>query len=464
VSAPRVRMSVVIGFTLLVLGASGCTKKSDQTTPSPLADTTPENTAQLQDEEPTLPDTRAKNVIMVSLDTLRADHVGFYGYNRETTPNLDRFAANAVVFENALAQASSTLPSHQSLFQSRPASAAAENRLALAEVLRQHEYRTAAYTGGINVSSLLGFARGFEVYEEQDTGLAGTFPMAASWLREHREEPFFLFLHTYDIHLPYDPPEPHASMFGESYEGSVRGNVTRDLLRRVRRLDDYDGDPFDLDEKDRAKVVALYDGGIHYTDGHLARLFKLAEELDLYRDTVFVLFADHGEEFWDHGSTIHSHTLYQELLHVPLLIRSPEISPRQVENRVPLMDVVPTILELLGIPAPDEFQGTSLRGLMTGVDMGDRVIISEQRQLKSLVDYPWKFIRDGSGSTELYQLANDPLEQNNLVKVHPGIVARLAARLNQRLAGHHGKNVPEMKPGITDPEHIEGLRALGYID
>ncbi|MGY8804928.1 MAG: sulfatase-like hydrolase/transferase, partial [bacterium] len=246
-SGPRVRISLGFGFALLALGAlsTACTSERES---SPVSK--PRTTE-------TLASTQPMNLVMIGLDTLRADHVGLYGYERPTTPNLDRFAEASVVFERTYSQASSTRPSHQSMFQSRPPSAAAANYLALAEVLLENGFRTAAFTGGGNISSRLGFARGFERYEERDTGLAGTLPMAAAWLREHRDERFFLFLHTYDIHLPYDPPEPYASMFSENYEGVVTGAETRSLLRRVRELDGFEGKSFDLETNDRERVVAL---------------------------------------------------------------------------------------------------------------------------------------------------------------------------------------------------------------
>lgn len=454
-SGPRVRMSLGFGFALLALGAlsTACTSERES---SPVSK--PRATE-------TLASTQPMNLVMIGLDTLRADHVGLYGYERPTTPNLDRFAEASVVFERAYSQASSTRPSHQSMFQSRPPSAAAANYLALAEVLLENGFRTAAFTGGGNISSRLGFARGFERYEERDTGLAGTLPMAAAWLREHRDERFFLFLHTYDIHLPYDPPEPYASMFSENYEGVVTGPKTRSLLRRVRELDGFEGKSFDLETNDRERVVALYDGGIRYADNQLAHLFRLAEELDLYRDTVFVFFSDHGEEFWDHGTTIHSHSLYQEQLHVPLILRTPKRDSKRIADRVPLMDLSPTLLELLALPVPSAFEGESLVGLIDGSDTGDRIAIAEQRALKSWFEYPWKFIRStDTGRVELYDLEKDPLEQNNVADTHPDIAIKLSDRLNARLAEGSGDAVPELEPGIVDPEHLERLRALGYIE
>jgi len=410
-------------------------------------------------------DVRIKNVILITLDTLRADHVGLYGYKRDTTPNLDRFAEQSIVFERAFSQASSTLPSHQSLFQSRPASATSEDGLALAEVLAERGFRTAAFTGGGNVSGKLGFARGFEIYEEDENGLAGSLPKAVSWLREHRGERFFLFLHTYDIHLPYDPPEPHASMFTHSYMGPIRGDNTREILRGVSHLTDGAEDVGKLDTEDRERIVALYDGGLHYTDAQLVHFFDLMLELDLDRDTLVIFFSDHGEEFWDHGSVIHAHTLYRELLHVPLLIRAPGLTPTRVTAAVPLMDLVPTILELLEIPLPSQFLGRSLTGLMAGTETAERPVISEQATMKSWMEYPWKLMLGPSrDDLRLFNLAKDPLEQINLVSRRRKISKRLLANLKAGIADYDEREVLELKPGINDPEHIERLRALGYID
>ena len=410
-------------------------------------------------------DPRIQNVILITLDTLRADHLGVYGYERATTPNLDQFARHAVVFERAISQASSTRASHQSLFQSRPASAAEGNGLALAEVLAKHGFRTAAFTGGGNISGKLGFARGFESYEEGDGGLAGSIPKAASWVREHRNERFFLFLHTYDIHLPYDPPEPHASMFTASYDGPVRGDNTRETLRGIRQLDGRQDVATRLDDDDRARVVALYDGGIHYTDAQLAHFFNLVDELDLDRDTLVIFFSDHGEEFWDHGSVIHSHTLYRELLHVPLLLRAPGIAPTRIAAVVPLMDLSPTILELLRVPVPSQFEGRSLLGLISGSETADRPVISEQRSLKSWLEVPFKLVRgEKLDELQLFNLAVDPLEQNNIALAESDVAATLGAKLDARIAGYPARKVPELAPGITDPELLERLRALGYVD
>ncbi len=459
VQAKRLRsrdVSFAAVTILLALGLAGCDEARREATKQPSSTTSGTDASQAP---------QARNLVLVSLDTLRADHMGLYGYERPTTPNLDRFAEGAAVFESAHANASSTRPSHQALFQSRPASLAQQGERALAEVLAEQGFRTVAFTGGGNISSRLGFDRGFELYEESESGLAGSIPRASTWLREHRDERFFLFLHTYDIHLPYDPPEPYASKFGDNYEGPVQGSTTRPLLRASRGLDQNAPASVTFTAADKARVVSLYDGGILYTDDQLTHLFRLFRELDLARDTLVVFFSDHGEEFWDHTSVIHSHALYRELLHIPLIISGPGIPATRVGEIVSLLDLSPTLLEWLGVSAPPSFEGVSFASWLRGGAREHRTVIGEQRKLKSWFQHPWKLIlNEAPAPAELYDVAADPLEQSNVAQANPGVVARLTARLEARLAGHLDAEVLELEPGIDDPEHLERLRALGYIE
>ena len=296
-----------------------------------------------------------RSIILISLDTLRADHLGTYGYERPTSPNIDALAASGIVFERAISQASSTLPAHRALFQSVPASEASPQNTALAEVLGSHGLRTAAFTGGANISRAFGFDRGFSSYVDDPRGFGETFDAVEIWLRQNGQEPFFLFLHSYDIHLPYDPPPPFDTMFGEDYTGEIEGGRTREVLRRTRRLTEEGWtDRAALTEADKERIVSLYDGGIRYTDQFIGRLTLLLRELSLADDTVVVLFSDHGEEFWEHDSVLHSHTLYDELIHVPLIVALPgsELAGTRVATTVRLMDIGPMLLDLLGIEDP----------------------------------------------------------------------------------------------------------------
>lgn len=414
-------------------------------------------------------------VVLVSLDTLRADHLGTYGYDRPTSPNIDALADESIVFERAITQASSTLPAHRALFQSREASRAGGGATALAEVLERNGFRTAAFTGGGNVSAAFGFDRGFERYVDDPRGLGQAFDAVELWLRDHAEERFMLFIHTYDIHLPYDPPAPFDTRFDPDYTGEIDGAKTRAALRKQRRLREYadfDGshdDPVALDAADRHKIVALYDGGILYTDQFVGRLLLLLRELGIRESTALVLFSDHGEEFWEHDSALHSHTLYQELLHVPLIVSLPGDwrAGARVDTPVRLMDIAPTVLDLFGIAVPASFRGKSLVRLMTGDARDHAGALSEIRDLRSWIAWPWKIVVRGSGAaaqTRLFDLDDDPGERRDVSRDHPDVVVRLREAMQRNASAGEAPFVAEVELDGVRPDLMHQLEALGYVD
>jgi len=408
---------------------------------------------------------KPRSAILVSLDTLRADHLGCYGYARETSPHIDALAGEGILFEHAIAQATSTLPSHRSLFQSRPASRIRSRGLTLAQTLSRRGLKTAAFTGGGNVAGKLGLGAGFDVYGEYPEGLSAAYPEMERWLRRNGGAPFFLFLHTYDVHLPYDPPPPFDTLYYPEYPGSVTGRGTRDLLRKIRRLPSKAGESLVSDE-DREKIVALYDGGIRYTDEFIGRLRGLLHELGLEDDTVVVLLSDHGEELWDHGSVIHAHALYEEQVRVPLIWRLPEseFPGRRVSATVRLLDVAPTLLDLLGVEAPEDFLGESLLPVLRGSETPALSALSEIRLLKSWTSFPWKLHTDQrSGRARLFHLERDPEERTDVSDDNPEVVSALRSQMRAYLEGRTSTDVPEIEPGIEDEELLKQLRALGYV-
>lgn len=410
---------------------------------------------------------RRNNVVVVSLDTLRADHLSTYGYGRPTSPHVDALAQAGVVFELAISQAASTLPSHRSLFQSRFASHTGADVPTLAEVLQRNGYGTAAFTGGGNVSARLGFARGFDTYREDGLRFVDIFPAFEAWLGRLQGAPFFAFLHSYDIHLPYDPPAPYDTMFLPDYEGPVTGKSTLEICRKLRRLfeQEYFRGDVPLTESDRRKIVALYDGAIRHVDGFIGRVVALLEERGLLEHTVLVLVSDHGEEFWDHGSVLHSHTLYQELVHVPLIWRLPgaRFGGRRVPALVRNMDVAPTILDLLAISAPSTFQGRSLLSLMRGEAAPVVVGIAEMEKARMIIDPPWKLVLESGGERRLFHLAADPGEHRDLSGQEPARTAAMRLTLGKALASGMTE-VRELAPEDADPALKERLRALGYVE
>jgi arylsulfatase A-like enzyme len=428
---------------------------------------------------PPLPDPTARNLVIVSLDTLRADRLGTYGYGRETSPKLDAWARKAFVFGRATSAGNATVGAHHAIFQSRVASRAivrGSRAPTLAQILRQRGYRTAGYTDGGTMARALGFARGFEHFDDHNRGLATSLPKALPWLERVAagDAPFYLFVHTFDVHLPYDPPAPYDTRFDPEYTGPVTGKRTLPLLRGVRRIFEQANreEPVRIAAAGRRKIEALYDGEIAKTDDLLAKLLERIDAPDLRDDTLVVVLSDHGEEFWDHGSVLHSHTLYQELLHVPLLIRVPawRDRARRIDARISMLDVLPTLLELLGVPAPEGIRGRSLLPLMRGEALPEVPILSEGypfgQNLQSVTLGDWKLIRSlPTGKVELYDLKNDPLEQRDLSRARPHQRGRLLAVLDGQLAAHPVVSPEQIRSFDTLPEETrQRLRELGYID
>jgi len=452
----------------------------------------------------------APSVILISLDTLRPDHVGCCGYHRNTTPNLDRFAEDCALFETAIAAAPWTTPSHASVFTglhpaehgagvfSRGYSLAPQWRT-LAEIAQRNGYLTAAFTEGICIRGRLGFAQGFDVYSDgpaPDRHRAGnveaTFAAAGAWLDSYAHLPFFLFVHTYEIHEPYGAPEPWKSRFADRARPGSPGNVAKDARTAA----------------DRVHTVDLYDAGIAYTDHHLGRLFERLDALKLLANTVVVVFSDHGEEFWEHGATGHMTHAYDETLRALLLIRLPGESPPhpRVKRQVALLDVFPTLLDLLGLATPHA-SAQSLMPLMTpgtGAAPYERAFVmselaryDEQTENATGAINEWttRTVRaenekylvsnrawvldtlrngrslEGAGPPvlheEVYDLAADPKEQHNLAHEKPGRAAHFRSIqetfLDRISAGDATRKPPDpAQCGLTD-EDIESLRCLGYL-
>jgi arylsulfatase A-like enzyme len=442
-------------------------------------------------------------VVLVSLDTLRADHLVPYGYARETSPALARFAAEAVRFDAAHAQATATLPSHLSLLTSRlppelgitradgrnDTQARTRLRLAdgvetLAEALRLAGYATAAFTDGGFVHPYYGFDQGFESFSVTSLeegayrdGFPATIGRVREWLAGHAGDPrpAFLFVHTYDIHEPYAPPRPWATAFTDipyAAFAQQRGFAARPLLLSQNRES--------LTARDVALATGFYDNGIRATDARLGELFAVLREAGGFERAIVSVVSDHGEEFLDHGDFGHGPRVYQELARVPWLLRLPEgrEGGRVIPRPVALLDLAPTLLDLVGVPAPAGFRGRSLRALLDGRDDGawleERPIYvgvpDRRRDVAALRRGPWKLIRDGeTGAMQLFHLERDPGETRDLSAEEPAMAHGLSTQLTQwtrqmqRAAAAEGLlAVPSQEPHPS--EHTEALRALGYVE
>lgn len=427
---------------------------------------------------------RDPNIILISIDTLRADRLSVYGYRRPTTPHLEDFARDAVVFENAHHTGGGTLPSHLSILTSLyPTTHGVEENATkplhgrwatLSEALRDAGYATAAFVDAGWVRAKFGFAQGFDVFDEDAGGFARILPKAEGWLRRHGERRFFLFLHTYDVHSqerrPYDCPGDYPLRYttdrNVEFDGCKDGRCANDLFRWINsevregrlRAAEY------LAPEEVAYVSSLYDGCINYVDDQLHDFFQRLRELGLYDHSLIVVTSDHGEEFLEHGMFIHDQGGYDEITHIPMLLKLPSSPVRgaRVSHLAATVDLMPTVLRVVGVPLPGQVQGVSL--LPAIVD--DRPVRSEIHFYTVLRTEQWKYFRDRK---KLYKLAVDPEEQDNLYARYPKRVRSLGGRLSRLLdadretyAAFLGGHLESPDVELSEKE-MENLRALGYL-
>lgn len=304
------------------------------------------------------------NVILICLDTVRADHLGSYGYEqRNTTPFLDSLAAQSLQFSNASATACWTKPSVPSIFtgllpmqhgvyrgSSRDEANSytdvlPEEALTLAEVFQRHGYQTAAFVRNAQLRQGLGFEQGFDLYRDQAGDAREIRWQASDWLDQRQEQqPFFLYLHLLDAHWPYAVPETYASKWADpAHVERIRAGdwrALRDAINHGER---------ELAEAELEALIALYDGSIRYMDDQLALLWSKLKREGLSETTVISVISDHGEEFMEHGRLGHGHGLYENLLQVPWILHIPGSPGRRIEARVSLLDLMPTLLHSAGI-------------------------------------------------------------------------------------------------------------------
>ena len=441
---------------------------------------------------------RPWNVLVISVDTLRADHLSAYGYPRDTSPALAKFAARGVLFENASANAPKTAPSHMTLFTGLLPDAHGISNLeegsntalpagipTLASILREHGYRTAALTAGGELVPELGFDRGQETFEICD-GAPRIFARAEDKIVEFGKDPFCLFVQTYAVHDPYAPPEPYARRWTDP---SYRGRIPEGSDALIHAAGDdwaakHDAFWKRVDRRSQADVgelEALYDGSVRMVDDLIGHLLERLEAMHKLDRTLVVIVGDHGEEFGEHGGFLHE-TLYQEVLHVPLVIVPPDdgcmgrldrLRGTRPSGVVSLVDVLPTVLDVLGIERPANVQGRSVLPVASESEAQERSVLSAWpgSRLTALRRGRWKLVRHGATPEtrereELFDLAADPHETHDLAAQSPAICAELrreltAASTESRTllarSGGRGKAI-EMRDEVR-----RQLQSLGYI-
>lgn len=434
------------------------------------------------------------NVLLVSIDTLRASRLGCYGGPRPTSPGIDALAAESTLFENASACSVHTADSHASIFTStlpsvhevtnagsRTGFPLAPGIQTLAEALSAAGFATAGFHGGGNVSEIYGFARGFDRYE-----MTERLDDASDWVAGLEKRPFFLFAHTFHVHDPYTPRRDSLAALDIEPRTDVEIDLDRlgasgaSSFREVR-------DRFwaSIDKRDPEQVayaLALYDAEILEVDRMVTRLVR--EVLRLAPRTIVVLTSDHGEEFGEHGRFLHE-SFFQEVLHVPLVIRYPGRSGRRVAERVSLLDLAPTLLDELGVPAPATFQGKSLVPALAGRTNFPRFQVAERMAVESAgeglrpaakriaaaayLGDEKAMLQTAESPIELYDLASDPLEKRDLAPLDAARRVAADAALRRLLAAsdRFSAAVPRgaARAAVTlSPELEEQLRALGYLN
>ncbi|KAB2967295.1 MAG: sulfatase, partial [Thermoanaerobaculia bacterium] len=383
-------------------------------------------------------------VIVVNLDTLRADRLGVYGNPRPTSPHLDAFARGATRFDAAFAQAPYTLPSQVSIVTSLyPHShgvvlqkdTMGPDAVTLAEAFRAAGWRTAAFVDGGYVSAPFGFDQGFETFVDfQRAGVAASEEKIADWLAARAAapgaEPFLLFVHTYDVHTPYAPPEPFRGRFAAMAPAPTPGfEPTSEALEAIR-TSQWTPPLRRLAPHDLEYARALYDGEIAFVDAWFGRLLRQLEAAGVAERAVVAVISDHGEEFQEHGSLLHE-KLYATVTRVPWLIRAPGGAVgRVVTEPVETVDLMPTLLELAGVPAPPGLEGRSLAATVRdGTPPAPRLGLAHSPfwgEQRALVEGDLHLILTlNTARAELFDLRADPLEQSDLATARPADVARL---------------------------------------
>jgi arylsulfatase A-like enzyme len=417
------------------------------------------------------------NILLISIDALRADHLSSYGYDRLTSPGLDALAARGTRFSYAFANTHGTPPSHTTLLSStyqethRVGFGNAETKRGnyaipdevelVQEILQRSGWHTVAVTGGGYMSADFGYERGFDFFSDRARGVEeGARTLAEKLVSSGQSQrPVFALLHTYQVHSPYTPPEGFDRLFGE-YSGSIE--PTNEALIAVqgeagRRLDRSD---FDY-------LESLYDGEIRYTDGVLDHLFTELGSEGFLENTVVIVTSDHGEEFGDHGGLLHGGKLFDELLRVPLIISGGGIAAGVVEPAlVSFVDIAPTILSIAGLPIPDTMEGRNLFDRSRSMGWAEQKIFAQYGdQLYCLRTPRWKLIhRPGNNGLRLFDLRRDPGERRNVHSRHPELALRMLDELETwRNSRPRLDLAPDLKEELST-EKIEELRALGYVD
>jgi len=415
------------------------------------------------------------NIILISIDTLRADHLGCYGYFKNTTPNIDKFSNDSVLFSTCLAQSSSTLSSHASMLTSlipshHGASFAKkmpipEKIVTLPEILKKNGYKTISFNDGGQLAPSFGFGQGFDIYQSSKKHFdkfyfSDTVKKTINWLENNPDKKFFLFLHSYETHTPYTPQKEYLELFEANYSGSLPLHTSDGIALQINK------GKREMTNEDKEHIIDTYNAEIRSMDDSFQVFLDYLHEKGLYDDALIILTSDHGEEFNEHGvMASHSHTLYNELLHVPLIIKfgglkhSSKIIPELVRG----VDILPTIMNVLNLAPEDRFDGVSILPFLSRRTKDELIAISERDMVESLKPECWSITwkRWKLYNSILFDLEMDPFETIDVSKENTEIKAKLRRRALKFMQQH--RVVDQKAKAKLSEEELEKLKALGYI-
>lgn len=411
------------------------------------------------------------NVIVIAFDAMQSYHVGAYGYQKNTTSNIDAFAKDAFLFENAISPAPWTVPTYVSWFTSLfpsehkvvnkysvynpPVMVIANlrnltpNAVTLAEVMKQNGYATVGFTGDAGARGVQGDSIGFDTYVDTPAGFNGldySMPLALQWIKNNSDRKFFMFLHGYDSHGQYDLKNFTKKFLDFNYTGPFKGTVQEQAALREEGLA-YG--QVNVTADDVKFWRALYDEKINNADARFGIFISQLKDLGLLNKTIIIIAADHGTEFYEHGRFDHGHSLFQELIHVPFIIWDPKIpGGKKNDNYVTTLDIMPTVLQLAGINAnstvKQQMKGIGLLPVLQGQNVSRDVYSETDYRLYThkravITQDGWKFILtlaefpNKQYVKELYNLNTDPHESNNLIDSQPKIAYELEQKILQHM-------------------------------
>ncbi len=435
------------------------------------------------------------NVILISIDTLRADHVGCYGYEVPTTPHLDRLAAEGARFSRALSNSPWTLPSHITMLTGQEVgvhnvryskNALADEALTVTEVLKENGYATFGIGSAPYLKKMYGYDQGFDVYDDELAQVSykeshesvtarKVVDKALGHIKQHRRENWFVFMHVWDVHYDYIPPAPYNKKF---VDPNYKGNF------RMKKWEKNKKFRVGMDPDDFKYVISQYDGEIAWTDSQLGRLFQTLKEWGLYENTAIIVTSDHGEEFLDHGQKGHGHTLFDELIRVPLILKAPAIPAGMVVDcPVGLVDLFPTIAQWSKAPhVPYKGPGRSLLDMIFRPNEcnADRPLFAETKMsnLDKLHAYKrgYEMMLEVGGYkyhhrvTEplrelMFNIAEDPREENDLRGSRPNELTALQKKMREysRDNARQRRKKRMAKRTKLDRKTHDQLKELGYI-